>query len=227
MPSHSHMAKTPADRAHSSGASWPASGSRYGRAYSDSPDRSSETVARLSRMRTSMLASALALSTSGREPVRSLSASQMPSLTFSSVKCVLRSSSFMPCARTAMLAPGAMTSCQGMRRMPSYSKLASPAFTRLTTSVTRDAKRDHRHTRWATAAVPKNATPPCSGRMRRPRRRLSSSARYCSNPARQLAKNSYSSYAGEVIWVPFVGGGSSFGRCAPEKKRGSCDPRFR
>ena len=111
-------------------------------------------MARFSRTRTSMLASGSALSTFGRAPVRSRNASQMPSLTFNSVKWVLRSSSFMPCACTAMLAPGAMTSCHGMRRMPSYSRLASPAFTRRTTSVMREAKRDHRHTRCATAAVP-------------------------------------------------------------------------
>ena len=76
----------------------------------DAPDKSSDTVARPSRTRTSMAASAAAAFTSGRLPRASRSRSHTASFTLRAVKRVLRSSAFVPWACTAMLAPRATTS---------------------------------------------------------------------------------------------------------------------
>ena len=116
--------------------------------------------------------------------------SHTASFTLSAVNGVLRSSSFMPCACTDMLAPGTMTPSQAMRRTPSYSRFASPAFTRPTTTRMREASRDHRHAASAWRTSQKKATPPPRGRTRLMPRRFSSSASGASKPDRQLANSS-------------------------------------
>ncbi len=147
-------------------------------------------VARFSRTRTSMAASGHSASTSGRSPRASRRRSHTASFTLSAVKRVLRSSSFMPWADTAMLAPGAITSSQGSSSASSNSRSARRASTRPTTSMMREASRDHRHAASAWRTSQKKATPPPSGRTLLMPKAFSSSASGASSPARQLAKNS-------------------------------------
>ena len=126
----------------------------------------------------------------GRAPRASAKRSQMASFTFKATNWVLRSSTLVPLARTAILAPSAITVSQGSSRTPAYRASASRAATRPTVRLTRPASRDHRHTRRASSGAPKNDAPPDSGRTFLTPSPCSSSAKSFSAPGRHVAKNS-------------------------------------
>ena len=129
-------------------------------------------------------------STLGRSPWMLRRRSHTASFTFCPMNAVLRSVSEVPRAKTAMVFCGLMCFSQGMARTEAYSSSASLASTRSTTSMTREAARDHRQARYASTGLPLNETPPFKGRTRRMPMPLSSSATTLSKPKGQVAKNS-------------------------------------
>ena len=161
--------------------------SRGRRLNSGSPERSSWMLARLPRRVREMRASGSSVSTLGRRPSTSSIRSHSASFTRSAAKWELRSSSLVPRAVTAMVAPARRIRSQAMERVASYRSSASVQAKRPSTTKMRLARRDHRHARSASAGEPANATRPLSGRTWRSPMPRSSSASAVSKPSGQLA----------------------------------------
>ena len=103
------------------------------RLNSGSPERSSARLARSPRMESEMRASGACVSTTGRAPVSASMRSAMASFTRSALNRVLRSASFVPCAKMARLAPAFRMLGQGSSYAPSYRSSAEAQEKRPTT----------------------------------------------------------------------------------------------